>query len=174
MKSLHKKIGAGVLAGVLIIASPIANALLIGRRASRYSYKIATNERQLSVPFLLESQVMKYIKSNPEKIDRNDFNIVVGLQEIYKYRILEVNSDFEGHVINEYNSLGFDSGNHFLRYLTSNEVMEGRYFVQVGKQKFLLHFYEDVDLRMMWWLYLDKWVYLSDSEIKSKGLKINY
>lgn len=176
MKSLHKKIGAGALA-VVLLSAPIAYA---GRFSGIYipggmvhPNSPISRQADLKVPFLLRSQL--YVASDEEKA-RNDKDMVYGLGGIFDYIIYKAGSRPSDEDIKRYNYLEdlgkVKDGNEFLKLLLDNNLYSGKsYVVKVGNLDYEIQFRKDSYKNRMWWLDLDKWQYGAKVAFESLGVK---
>lgn len=175
MKNLHKKIGAGALIA-LMLGVPVANAAYsgIGSFAGRfiprdkvYPHGPIVKENQLRVPFLLGSQIAA---ASDREIMLNNRNIIVGLRDIFKYRVIRVGRNIEvKDVFKPYEGkrIELKDGNAFIKFLMDKGVEDSRnYLFKIGEECFAIQSYEHVAPGKLWWLYLDKWQYGVDEYLK--------
>lgn len=116
-------------------------------------------------------------KAKPRQVEENNINMVIGLGGIFDYRIEEINPKhydindliYKNPGVKEAISnveRGFEDANKFLEYLLKHGMSSGMHRFRVGKQDLIISFRERIEPGVMWWMYLDQWLYASDSYLK--------
>ena len=162
MKSLHKKIGVGVLSAALIVGVPMASISFIQQKDQSVVSIVEAFSNQIRVPFLLEHKL-----KNKREAAINDLKIVHGASKMFDYMIFRINPGDKPERWVQVHNEQLANGMAFLEYLKLNYMKEGMHRVKIGDQLYEIQFYSASHKYKNWLLYLELWQNIQGQALNS-------